>query len=245
MVRVFFFFLLFSLSAFGADRVVSLSPALSELLFYLGDEGKVVGVSNFCTAKECKGKVRVGGIVNPNLEAVLSLKPDLVVCTTMTPERVCNLFKKFGIKTLRLRLVSLKDLKTAVKELSQEVGAEKKPKPLVRLLKEKAKELRPCLEGKRVVILLSLKPPIVAGRESYMGELLLAAKAKVIPEGTFLPVSYEFLVKSKADLLISFCGCLRGFRCVDLSKERELFFHLSPLLFKGLEVLRGKVCLER
>ncbi len=244
MVRVFLFFLLFSLSAFGADRIVSLSPALSELLFYLGAKNRVVGVSNYCTAKECKGKVKVGGIVNPNVEAVLSLKPDLILCTTMTPERVCNLFRKFGVKVLRIRLVSLEDLKVALKELSREVGAKEKGEPLVGLLKERARELKPCLKGKKVLVLISLKPPIVAGRDSYIGELLSTAGAKVIPSGTFLPVSYEFLINSKADLLISFCGCLKGLKCVDLSKEKELFFHLSPLLIKGLGVLRRRVCLK-
>ncbi len=244
MIRIFLFFLLFSLNAFGTERIVSLSPALSELLFYLGAKDRVVGVSNYCTAKECKGKVKVGGIVNPNAEAVLSLKPDLIVCTTMTPERVCNLFRKFGIKVLRVRLVRLEDLKLALKELSREVGAKEKAKPLVRLLREKAGELKTCLKGKKVVVLLSLKPPIVAGKDSYIGELLSTGGAKVIPNGTFLPVSYEFLISSKADLLISFCGCLKGVKCVDLSQERELFFHLSPLLIKGLGILRRRVCLR-
>lgn len=61
-------------------RIVSLSPALTEMLFAIGAGPRVVGVSDFCSfPPETRTRARVGGTANPNLELLLSLKPDLVV----------------------------------------------------------------------------------------------------------------------------------------------------------------------
>jgi len=77
------------------QRIVSFSPALTELLFAAGAGPRIVGVSDFCTfppeARTCK---KVGGTINPNFEVLLSLKPDLVVLhgEMDTVKRFCSLY---------------------------------------------------------------------------------------------------------------------------------------------------------
>ena len=61
-------------------RIVSFSPALTEVLFAIGAGGRVTGVADFCTyPAEAATRVHVGGIANPNLELILTLKPDMVL----------------------------------------------------------------------------------------------------------------------------------------------------------------------
>ncbi len=61
-------------------RIVSMAPSVTEILFALGLGERVVGVSNFCNYPAEAAKIdRIGGIMNPNLEAIVALESDLVV----------------------------------------------------------------------------------------------------------------------------------------------------------------------
>src|SRR5207237_631368 len=63
-------------------RIVSLVPSVTETAFALGGEARLVGVSDFCDwPPAARAKPRVGGMINPSLEAIVALKPDLVVGT--------------------------------------------------------------------------------------------------------------------------------------------------------------------
>ncbi len=65
------------------ERIISLAPNMTEMLFALGLGDRVVGVTSFCDyPPEARKKPKVGGMSNPSLEAVVSLKPDIVVMTT-------------------------------------------------------------------------------------------------------------------------------------------------------------------
>src|ERR1700687_6031065 len=83
--------IIFGLSrfAFAAEpaspprRIVSLAPSVTEILFAMGLGDNIVGVTSFCDyPEEAKKKQKIGGMSNPSLEAVVSLKPDIVVMTT-------------------------------------------------------------------------------------------------------------------------------------------------------------------
>src|SRR5439155_1506554 len=64
-------------------RIVSLVPSVTEILYALGAEERLVGVTDFCDyPPAARQRPSVGGMVNPNLEAIVALKPDLVIATT-------------------------------------------------------------------------------------------------------------------------------------------------------------------
>ena len=238
---VFFWFFLLSLSVFGFDRVVSLSPALTDIVAYVGAGKKLVGVTVFCSGSVCRGKERVGGIVNPNLEKIYSLHPDLVIATTMTPKRDVEALKRLGLKVLVFRLVSLEDVVSATGKL----GDEDEGRELLRRIREGALPLSRCLKGKRVVVVISSRPLYVAGSRSYLGEILEMAGAEVLPDTTFSAISYEALVRLKPDLVI-FVG--RGefhppgnFKVVRVEPSDDLL-HPSPRILRGVEEIRRAIC---
>ena len=69
--------------AMPPKRIVSLAPSMTEILFALGLGDHIAGDTIFCDyPEEAKKKSKIGGMSNPSLEAVISLKPDLVVVTT-------------------------------------------------------------------------------------------------------------------------------------------------------------------
>ena len=61
-------------------RIVSMAPSITEILFALGLDEEIVGVTDFCDYPEAAlTKQRVGGFVNPSIEKIVSLKPDLIL----------------------------------------------------------------------------------------------------------------------------------------------------------------------
>lgn len=81
-----------------AKRVVSLSPAVTEIVFALGAGERLVGRTDFCSyPPEAEGIPSVGGISNLNIEAVAALKPDLVISGSMVPKKQVEQLGKLGI----------------------------------------------------------------------------------------------------------------------------------------------------
>ncbi len=249
MKGVFFCLLtvfLFTLNSFGFDRVVSLSPALTDIIAYVGAEKKLIGVTVFCSGEVCRGKERVGGIVNPNVEKIYNLHPDLIVATTMTPEKDVDILKRLGLEVLVFRLVSLEDVVNVTGELGELLsGNRAKGKELLKSMEREAFSLSNCLKGKRTVIVISSKPLYVAGSKSYLGEVLELAGAVVVPDTDFSALSYEALIREKPDFVL-FIG--RGslqpagnLRVVKLEPADD-FLHPSPRILKGIEKLRRALC---
>lgn len=79
-------------------RVVSLSPAVTEIVFALGTDSLLVGRTEFCVyPPEAQSIENIGGISNLNIEKVLSLNPDLIIAGSMIPRKVVEQFQTMGV----------------------------------------------------------------------------------------------------------------------------------------------------
>lgn len=79
-------------------RIVSLAPSLTQSIYFLEAQDKLVGCTSYCTAAKEEGKTIVASAVKANLEKIVGLKPDLVLASGFTnPEEVATL-RKFGIR---------------------------------------------------------------------------------------------------------------------------------------------------
>src|SRR5258708_25219401 len=84
----------------GAVRIVSLAPSITETLFELGLGDRVVGVTRYCSfPPEARKKPQIGGYYDPNYEAVVALRPDLVITLT-EHEEVRQELGKLGLATI-------------------------------------------------------------------------------------------------------------------------------------------------
>jgi len=105
-------------------RIVSLVPSVTEIVFAIGAQDALAGVTDFCDFPvEAKGKPSVGGMINPSLEALVTLRPDLVVAT-----RSGNRAETFDqLKRLRLPIylvdpISVEDVMRLVTALGELTG---------------------------------------------------------------------------------------------------------------------------
>lgn len=81
-------------------KVVSLAPSITEILFAIGAQDKLVGRTTYCTYPEAAKKIRsVGTLKEPDVEGILDLNADMVIAATHMNEDAMKLFKKAGVRT--------------------------------------------------------------------------------------------------------------------------------------------------
>ena len=109
-------------------RIVSVAPNITEILFELGVDDRLVGVSSFCDYPEAaKQKSKIGGFSNPSLEAVVSLKPDMVFLThDGNPQAFEERLRSMKIRTVVIQARKISDLPRGIRQVGAVVGATEK-----------------------------------------------------------------------------------------------------------------------
>lgn len=92
--------LLVSFSGFSQNinRVISLAPSVTENIYLVGAQEKLVGCTSYCTQAVADGIEQVGSTIDVNVEKILSLKPDLVLTMLMTKAQDIEAMRKLGIR---------------------------------------------------------------------------------------------------------------------------------------------------
>lgn len=163
-------------------RIVSLAPSITETLFALGLDSSIVGVTEFCDFPErARSKQRIGGIMNPNIERIVALNPDLVIMSVSGNTR-SDFDKLFELKTTVFvtNPKSVEGIFKSILDLGIVTGTRGEAEILVRQLRAKRDSLVASARAKpklRVLLFLSLSPVIAAGPGSFLDELLSLANA--------------------------------------------------------------------
>ncbi|MEA1892974.1 MAG: helical backbone metal receptor [Campylobacterota bacterium] len=127
-IKIFFFTLIFILTLSAEDRIISLTPSITEMIYALKKESSLVGTSSFSLyPKEAQKLPIVGGYENPNIERILALSPTLVVGQSFNQSTLEKL-KYFKIKTLKLNLKTIPNIKNSIAILAKEINSNKADK---------------------------------------------------------------------------------------------------------------------
>jgi ABC-type Fe3+-hydroxamate transport system substrate-binding protein len=163
-----------------ARRVVSLIPATTELLFAIGAGGVVVGRSAWCDYPAEAARVpSLGDGINPNVEAVLAARPDLVLLYNSAQHTaVAARLRGLGIPTLRLTTDALADVDRVGRLLGRVTGHAAAADSLAQAFDTAlAAATVPSGRGRRPTVLLLVweQPPMTVGRGSFLSELVQRA----------------------------------------------------------------------
>ncbi|MBI5947383.1 MAG: ABC transporter substrate-binding protein [Chloroflexi bacterium] len=156
------------------QRVVSLVPSLTELLFWLGRGDRVVGRTRFCTepAGEVERAAVVGGTKDPDLATVQALRPDLVVANKEENRREdVEALRSAGIEVLLTDPNSVDEAAAMIVELGRRVGANERAQMLVHEIEEALTGVEPGT-GLRVFVGVWRKPLLGLGSETYGSDLI-------------------------------------------------------------------------
>ncbi len=164
-------------------RIVSMAPNITEILFALGLGGRVVGVTRFCDFPPAALAIpKIGGLIDPNIEVIQSLRPDLVIAFRGNPLRMVERIRKLGLPVFVLDIGSGLD---AVYPLITKIGLitrrETEAAALVSSLRTRISAVASALEGvsskPRVFVLLFSQGLWTAGGDSYVNDLVARAGA--------------------------------------------------------------------
>ncbi|MFE8602621.1 ABC transporter substrate-binding protein [Archangium violaceum] len=162
-------------------RVVTLVPSLTETVIALGAGSTLVGVSTYDEAKEVAGLPRVGGFVNPSIERVVGLEPDLVLVQPGPGnQRAVETMARVGVPILLLPLHTVADTLEAMRAVGKALGKQKEAEALVQGIESTRARIRERAKGSqapRVLFVYGFEPLVVAGPGSFADELLRDAGA--------------------------------------------------------------------
>jgi iron complex transport system substrate-binding protein len=194
-----------------ARRIVVVTPSLAEIVFALGRGDRVVGVSDYCEhPPEAASKPKVGGLVNPNLERILALRPDLVLVDS-DPVGLVGRLSAAGVRSLVLRSESLRDVDRAIDRIGGELGAAGAAGRLRRRIARDLDTVRARVAGRprlRVLFVVDRRPGRIQdvyaiGRRSFLSEILEVAGGTNVVEADrgAVPLSTEALIAARADVI--------------------------------------------
>ena len=192
-------------------RIVSLSPYVTENLYLLGFGKNIVGLTIHEMIEKREGKEIIGTLIEPNIEKIVTLKPDIVIASKEgNRQDSLRSIQQLGIKTLVLdELHSFDDICKNFTVLGKTLGEEKKAVSLLTREKkvlEKIKETAGREESKKVFFILGFKPLITTGRNTYINEMIFLAGGTNIfqdVEKKWFACSLEEVVKRNPDVIIS------------------------------------------
>ena len=205
---------LFSQSAsVRAKRIVSTAPSITESLFALGLGDEVVGVSNYCHyPPEANTRTRVGQLLNPDIEIIVALHPDLVIVEQI-PNHLQEKLQRLHIRSISVAHDTVEDVLHSDETIARAAGV---PDAAVRLNKRVERELNDVRSKTasvprwKAVFVVGHSPGklsgfFVAGKHTYLSELLEIAGATNIFDDAkqlYPQVSLEEILARNLDVIV-------------------------------------------
>jgi iron complex transport system substrate-binding protein len=182
-LKIFFFFITFIFTGMVfSQRVVSLAPAITEILFALGKGDTLVGVTKFCDYPPAALKIaKIGGFLDMNMEALLALAPEIVIAY---PEQYAKI-KFLGVSSqiLVVKHQCLSDLFDSIFAIGRALHAEINAESMVSALKRKLTSVAAGAGHRKKIRTLivagrnadELKNMYIVGKNDFLNELLVIA----------------------------------------------------------------------
>ena len=202
----------FSKEAKSYNRIISLTPATTEILFELGLDEEIAGVSTFCNFPEkAKGKEKVGSFSNPNIEKIIMLKPDLVILTGMEQAEIKGILKKCNIDYIVSYPKSINGLLKSIERIGTVLSRERQSRKLIKKIKGTVSRIEDKIKNitlsKRPKVYIEIwhDPIMSAGSNSFVNDMIeLAGGVNVASslKRAYSKIDPEHIIYNNPDVVI-------------------------------------------
>jgi len=214
------------------ERIVSLSPTNTEIVFALGAGEKLVGVTSYCDyPEEAKQIDKIGDFDNPNIELIKKMNPDLVLAGGYLQEDLMAALEGLNIPVASTEAAGVESIFDSIAMIGKLVGKETNAEELINNIKKDIEEIENKVkdaEKPKVFYLVWKDPLYTAGQGTYLNEIIQIAGGQNVAaevEG-WAQYSFEELLKQNPDLLIAaYHSTDEGMRKEDIMND-ELFSKL-------------------
>ncbi len=196
-----------------AQRIVSLAPNLTEITCSLGLCDRLVGVTDFCLyPPEVQDLAKVGGYIDPNLEIIVAMKPDLVLALPEHQNTTLKL-EKLGLRVETIRNWSIADIHESIRVVGQVTGREKEAATVLADLEIRRREATRKKAGNPKCLLVlghevtggKIKEVYIVGTKGFLNEMLILAGGTNVYEAQephFPKLNQETLLQLDPDVII-------------------------------------------
>jgi iron complex transport system substrate-binding protein len=192
------------------DRIVSLAPNITEILFAIGLGNEIAGVTlDSDYPPDAAEKPKVGTFWQPDIEAVIAVRPDLVI--TLGFEQQKNLaerLRRIGYNSMTVNIEKVSDLFAAIEKIGTAVGRQLQANELISRIRAKLQQLASLVDAGpkvRVLWVVQREPLRVAGRDTFVNEMIeLAGGENAIGPTVhkYPPIGSEQVIACNAEVII-------------------------------------------
>ena len=195
------------------DRIVVLDPAVVEMVYLLGGEDKLVGIAKLERSKiwpeEKTEKVEsVGTFINPSLEKIIALKPDLVIESFHSSDAIDKSLTSNNIEIIKIQANSIEDIFKNFQKVAKILGKEKEAEKIIAEKRQKIEEIKKIdTTEKKGLFILAPTPMRVFGKGTLPNNIMEMLNIKNIAAGmeemspTLTP---EYIIKENPDIILTF-----------------------------------------
>lgn len=194
------------------ERIVSLAPANTEILYGLGLLGKVVGVTTYDDyPPEVSLIEKVGDFVTPNLEAITAAQPDIIFVTTGVQADVIAKLEKTGAAVIAVDPQSLEALYASIEMVGKATGTSDKAAGVVSGMKDELASIQDALDVApvRCFVEIAQEPLFTAGAGTLVNDLIdQAGGENVVTEEGYVAYSVEQLLTDDPEVYLAMKGSM-------------------------------------
>lgn len=190
------------------QRIVSLAPFLTEELYLLGVEDRIVGVTSYCMRPEqAQTKEKVGSVKEVNVEKIVMLKPDIVLASPLSDVKAKNKLNSLGIEIIEFSAAkNFTQICEQMEELGRIVGAQEKTQAIIRKALIKVTRIGKDiaeLPKPKVFIQVGANPLFTMNKDYFIHDLIVRAGGiNIAAESCSGIYSREKVVEANPDCII-------------------------------------------
>jgi len=192
------------------QRIVSIAPSNTEILFALGLGNKVVGVTDWCDyPPEALDKEKVGGYDTPDIEKIDALNPDLILAAHGTPIDVIHTLEGLGLTVFGIKSTDLDDLLNDIRTVGNITGKEVEAQALTSEMESRIEAVTDATselkERPRVFYVVWHDPLWTAGSDTFIHELIRKAGGVNVCQNItgYSTISIEEVVARNPEVIIA------------------------------------------
>lgn len=217
------------------ERIISLSPANTEILYAVGAGDKVVGVTSFCDyPAEVLDVEKIGTFEGPNLELIQKLMPDVVLAGGYIQEDLITSLEQLNIPVVSTEATDFNSIFDSITLVGKVSGNDEKAAEVVKGMKDKIAEIQDKVKGKTpksVFYVVWTDPLSTAGSGTFINDVIKAAGGINTAEKVqyWAKYSIEELVKDNPEYLLSSKHATNEGVTADFYRDSPLFKNLDSV----------------
>lgn len=229
------------------QRLISLAPSNTEILFALGLENRVVGVTTYCNYPEEAGKCyQIGGFSNPNIERIVDLRPDLVVAADRHLKEA-QILEQMGIDVIVIDARRVSDISHSIRTIGQACNVPGEASQLASSIEEHIAAIKALTssssERPRVFYQVFNEPLTTVGPDTIISDLIQICGGTSISADTstdYPQFSEEAVIDRDPQVIIQ--GRQHGSQEADLSGYGQKWQMVSAVQEQRIHVVDGDIC---